>query len=592
MSVPSPFSANKGLKKPVCVFCGSSPGKLKLYTIASESVGQALANESIPLVYGGGRRGIMGVVSQASLQSGGYVHGIIPRALTERASEHTPAPGTNGESSLSRASDVNGNGASQEGTGETILTDESGGRFTTDIVGSMHERKMKMAKLSQGGFIVLPGGFGTFEEVLEMITWNQLGIHRLPILILNIGNFYAHLKLQFVKAVEAGFIPAANLSLCQVVNLAGGDDESLNSDESRAGEWGQAAIQALKDWQFAEDTGYGIDWELKEKRAGGDESVLNAKSANATSTLSSGISRTVSSLRRPEALFTTLRYTSPSLHESTIPIERSSIPLLDYHVLRLREAHAHFRERDSSDVWGEWMGDQRLWELLKDALEAKEKEVRGDWRVRVVLHPGSKLEVQVVPAPRDAGPSSLATPEKQQTPTTATATARRPLILDPIVTDLSQKDSDELDLRLYKTTDRGMYDTAYARGGALLPPDVHPEVLLHTSSLVLETTTSNIAVLPPLSSSTSTASTTGHNQKHNPETTRKWLTPRLTRRGTTPQERGEEGATASASAYFLNGAMRRYFLDNDIIQETDLTVDELRQMWSDGGRIIGFNGLR
>ncbi|WVQ98850.1 hypothetical protein IAU59_005981 [Kwoniella sp. CBS 9459] len=624
MSVPSPFPVDQGLQKPVCVFCGSSPGKMKLYTIASESVGQALANANIPLVYGGGRRGIMGVVSQACLQSGGYVHGIIPRALTERASEHTPAPGMNaGPSSSSGTPSANANGASQEGTGETILTHESNGRFTEDIVGSMHERKTKMAKLSQGGFIVLPGGFGTFEEVMEMITWNQLGIHRLPILILNIGDFYTHLKLQLDKAVEAGFISATNLSLCHIVNLAGDNDTSLNSDESRAAKWGQAAVKALKDWQFAEDTGYGIDWDLKEKRAGGDESVLDAKPINTPLPASSSKFQTAETQTQPQtqiprskagppaALFTTLRYTSPALDEATLPIEKSSIPLLHYHIERLREAHAYFAKRDGQSVWGEWVGDDNVWNALKQALEDKEKAVRGDWRVRVVLHPGSRLEVQVVPAPKDAGPFQLLPTSSSSIPISTHAQENereqpttRPLVLDPVDTDLFAESPDELDLRLYKTTDRAIYDNAYARGGTLFGPEVHPEVLLHTALHVLETTTSNIAVLPALilpSGSRASAPRSSRDLSDD----RKWLTPRLVNHQNSTWPDSPEGdderdgksenhrrGRGRGRAAFLNGVMRRYLLDAGIIEECDITVDDIRQIWKDGGRIIGFNGLR
>ncbi|KAK6903051.1 hypothetical protein I203_108312 [Kwoniella mangroviensis CBS 8507] len=271
MSVPSPFPSQLQLKKPVCVFCGSSPGKLPLFTNASAAVGQALANAGIPLVYGGGRRGIMGVVSQSCLKAGGYVHGIVPRALTERASEHNPAPGSEGSESKSDSK-------SKEGQGDDVLSesDNYGDKFSTDVVGSMHERKLKMAKISQGGFIVLPGGYGTFEEALEMITWNQLGIHRLPILILNVGNFYTHLYNQFISSVEAGFIAPSNLSLLKLVNLEGGED--ANTDESRADEWGQAAFKALDEWDLAEGAGYALDWELKEKRAGGKELNLDVES--------------------------------------------------------------------------------------------------------------------------------------------------------------------------------------------------------------------------------------------------------------------------------------------------------------------------
>lgn len=145
-----------------------------------------------------------------------------------------------------------------------------------------------MAKLSTGGFIVLPGGYGTLEEALEMITWNQLGIHRLPIIILNIGNFFTHLYKQFENSVEAGFIAPNNLSLLRVVDLEGG--EEANIDETRADEWGQAALKALKEWSvgvsnfsfwraripahvsFQEDVGYNLNW--KEEGNGGAQDTV------------------------------------------------------------------------------------------------------------------------------------------------------------------------------------------------------------------------------------------------------------------------------------------------------------------------------
>lgn len=105
-----------------------------------------------------------------------------------------------------------------------------------------------MAKMSTGGFVVLPGGYGTLEEALEMITWNQLGIHRVPIVILNIDNFFTHLYKQFENSVEAGFIASSNLALLKLVDLEGG--EEANMDEARAHEWGQAALKALKEWSL------------------------------------------------------------------------------------------------------------------------------------------------------------------------------------------------------------------------------------------------------------------------------------------------------------------------------------------------------
>ncbi|WVW82973.1 hypothetical protein I302_104989 [Kwoniella bestiolae CBS 10118] len=520
MSVPSPFPTQAELKKPVCVFCGSSPGKLPLFTNASVAVGQALAKNGIPLVYGGGRRGIMGVVSQSCLKAGGYVHGIVPAALTERASEHTPAPGTPAPSS---------SGKSKEGQGEDVLSEEQGEKFTTDVVGSMHERKLKMAKISQGGFIVLPGGYGTFEEALEMITWNQLGIHRLPILILNIGNFYTHLYNQFLSSVEAGFIAPSNLSLLKLVNLEGG--EGANGDESRAEEWGQAAIKALDEWELAAESGYGLDWEVKEKRSASTSKM------------------------RPEAIFTTLRYTSPT-STPTLPVQKELLPLLNLHYERLREAFDHFSRKFGNNRWGIWPGEERIWDELTESIESAERSKSGDYRVRVVIHPGGRVDVQCVSAPKDAGPFTFL-------PSFTLPSTRRPVILDPedtLINSQSQSDpSDEVDLRLYKTLNREMYDTAYERGGRLVNPSIHPEVILHTPTHLLETTTSNLAIL--LSSPNSHPN--------------KWITPKL-----------------SGESPFLNGVMRRYLLRKGVIEEGEVTVEMIRQIRKNGGRIIGFNGLR
>nr|XP_018263733.1 lysine decarboxylase [Kwoniella dejecticola CBS 10117]OBR85891.1 lysine decarboxylase [Kwoniella dejecticola CBS 10117] len=506
MSSSSPFPAQANLQKPVCVFCGSSPGKLPLYTNASAAVGQALAKANIPLVYGGGRRGIMGVVSQSCLQAGGYVHGIVPHALTERASEHTPAPGAVASSSSSSSLPTSIS-QSKEGQGEDVLVDNSNGSLTTDVVGSMHERKLKMARLSQGGFIVLPGGYGTFEEALEMITWNQLGIHRLPILILNIGNFYTHLYNQFLSSVEAGFITQTNLSLLRLVNLEGG--ESANADESRASEWGDAALKALREWSLA------------------------------------------SSAKSPEAIFTTLRYTSSSasLANTAHPIRQDSLPLLKLHFERLKEAFEHFSKRDGEGRWGIWPGEETIWQHLKSALEEKEKGGPGDYRASsLFIRLGGQVEVQCPDAPKDAGPFTFF-------PSSSRPTTRRPVILDPENTDIPSEGSKQVDLRLYKTTSREIYDTAYERGGKMISPDTHPEVLLHTNGNILETTTSNIAVQSPGSDI--------------------WITPKL-----------------DIHHPFLNGVMRRYLLAEGVIQEGEVTLEMLEQVKKEGGRLIGFNGLR
>ncbi|WOO84389.1 Cytokinin riboside 5'-monophosphate phosphoribohydrolase LOG5 [Vanrija pseudolonga] len=258
----SPFPTDQELKKPVCAFCGSSPGSSTIYGDAAASVGAALAEASYPLVYGGGRRGLMGVVSQSHLKAGGYTHGVLPRALVARASEHTPAPSA---SAFTGTPKDNAPVKSAEGKGHDLLDDDFDGRLTMEVVGSMHERKAKMAQLSTGGFVVLPGGYGTFEELLEMVTWNQLGIHSVPVLVLNIGNFYTALQTLVENAVTAGFIQPINLKLMTVVNLPGGPE--ANADPTKAGEWGAATVKALQEWQFPTDGGYGFKWKDAESKA-------------------------------------------------------------------------------------------------------------------------------------------------------------------------------------------------------------------------------------------------------------------------------------------------------------------------------------
>lgn len=139
-----------------------------------------------------------------------------------------------------------------------MLTEEEGydGRFTTEIVKSMHERKLRMAQMSTGGFVVLPGGFGTFEEVMEMVTWNQLGIHRLPIVVLNINDFFSPMRTQVQKAVQEGFIEPANYSLLKFVDLEEGQSVE---------DWGKQCVDALDTWTWDKNAGYGLQWDAKSK---------------------------------------------------------------------------------------------------------------------------------------------------------------------------------------------------------------------------------------------------------------------------------------------------------------------------------------
>ena len=166
----------------VCVFCGASAGNDPRYAAAAADLGRALAARSIELVTGGGKVGLMGVVADATLAAGGNVVGIIPRFLEEREVAHR-------------------------------------GLTELHVVESLHERKALMHQLSDG-FIVLPGGFGTLDELMESITWAQLGLHAKPIGIVNVAGYFDEL-LSFVEgARSAGFIPAAHSEILTVRNDA------------------------------------------------------------------------------------------------------------------------------------------------------------------------------------------------------------------------------------------------------------------------------------------------------------------------------------------------------------------------------------
>jgi len=152
----------------VCVFCGSSTGTDPTYRAAAARVGGLIARRGLRLVYGGGNVGLMGVVADAALAAGGEVIGVIPEALLARELGH-------------------------------------GGVTELRVVGSMHERKALMADLSDG-FVALPGGFGTLEEFCEVLTWAQLGIHRKPCGLLDVGGYWSHLIALFDQALAEGFL--------------------------------------------------------------------------------------------------------------------------------------------------------------------------------------------------------------------------------------------------------------------------------------------------------------------------------------------------------------------------------------------------
>jgi uncharacterized protein (TIGR00730 family) len=152
----------------ICVFCGSSRGIARCYADAAVAMGEVLGERSIELVYGGGRVGLMGAVADAVLAAGGVAIGVIPRALIEREIGHR-------------------------------------GLTEMHVVETMHERKTKMAELADG-FIALPGGAGTLEEIFEQWTWAQLGIHRKPCAFLNVNGYYDSLQDMIETMVREEFL--------------------------------------------------------------------------------------------------------------------------------------------------------------------------------------------------------------------------------------------------------------------------------------------------------------------------------------------------------------------------------------------------
>jgi uncharacterized protein (TIGR00730 family) len=152
----------------ICVFCGSARGARPAYEESARQLGQALVARGVSLVYGGGHVGLMGVVADAVLEAGGEAIGVIPHALAAREIAHQ-------------------------------------GLTRLHVVDSMHERKALMADLSDA-FIAMPGGFGTYEEFFEAVTWTQLGVHRKPCGLLNVTGFYDPIVQFLDRAVGEGFV--------------------------------------------------------------------------------------------------------------------------------------------------------------------------------------------------------------------------------------------------------------------------------------------------------------------------------------------------------------------------------------------------
>lgn len=165
--------------KRLCVYCGSSAGIDASYRGAAARLGTLLAESGVELVYGGGRVGLMGVLADAALAAGGRVTGIIPRYLHDREVAHP-------------------------GVSHMI------------VVASMHERKQRMFEFADA-FAVLPGGLGTLDETIEMLTWRQLGLHEKPVIIADIAGYWAPLLALFEHAIARGFATALSRELYRVV---------------------------------------------------------------------------------------------------------------------------------------------------------------------------------------------------------------------------------------------------------------------------------------------------------------------------------------------------------------------------------------
>lgn len=159
----------------ICVYCGSNSGNDPAYSAAANELAAVLVDSDLQLVYGGAHKGTMGILADAVLERGGVVHGVIPKMLEEKEIAHT-------------------------------------GLTELHVVASMHERKSMMAALSDG-FIALPGGFGTLEELIEIVTWGQLQFHDKPCGVLNVRGYFDKL-LEYLDHTEAeGFLKPENRAM-------------------------------------------------------------------------------------------------------------------------------------------------------------------------------------------------------------------------------------------------------------------------------------------------------------------------------------------------------------------------------------------
>ncbi|GGP20198.1 LOG family protein [Silvimonas iriomotensis] len=190
--------------KSVVVFCGSRKGERPEYLAAARELGQTLAERELTLVYGGGRVGLMGAVAEAALDAGGKVIGVIPAFMRER------------ELALAQCTEL-------------------------IVVDSMHTRKARMAELGDA-FIAMAGGFGTFDELFEILTWGQIGIHGKPVGLLNTAGYYSALYQFLGQTVTEGFVHDGELAKLQMANTPAALVEQLAATPLLPARWQKADL--------------------------------------------------------------------------------------------------------------------------------------------------------------------------------------------------------------------------------------------------------------------------------------------------------------------------------------------------------------
>lgn len=203
------MSARPPLRR-ICVFCGSRTGHDPVFAESTVRFARSAVARGYGIVYGGGNIGLMGVLADAVLEAGGEVTGVIPRSLLEKELAHPRATAMH-------------------------------------VVGSMHERKALMADLSQA-FVALPGGFGTLDELCEILTWAQLRIHAKPCALLNVKGYYDPLLAMFDRAVDGGFLGTAHRALVRVADTAEAVLEKLEEDAAAVAGKREEAASVRTQW--------------------------------------------------------------------------------------------------------------------------------------------------------------------------------------------------------------------------------------------------------------------------------------------------------------------------------------------------------